>query len=276
MQAVNAAMVVAIDGPSGSGKSTVARGVATALGFGYLDTGAMYRANHLAGARLRAPRRPARRRPGSRRCAARGLRPGRRHRCPGSRSPHRRARRHRGDPGVRGHGRSECRRRSARCAGLSVPAAAGPGRRDGRRARRRRGRGARHRHGDLPGRAAQDLADGERRGPRAPTRGRAVRRGRAWRCVGRGHGGAARPPRRSRLLPDDLPPPSRRRRARHRHHSLHGAGGHRCCPLSLGHRRAAGCRPRRTLFARPHLSPGQRPAEQPDRSSPGDHRRHPG
>jgi cytidylate kinase len=36
--------VVAIDGPSGSGKSTVARGVATRLEFGYLDTGAMYRA----------------------------------------------------------------------------------------------------------------------------------------------------------------------------------------------------------------------------------------
>jgi CMP/dCMP kinase len=37
-------LVVAIDGPSGSGKSTVARGVARALGIGYLDTGAMYRA----------------------------------------------------------------------------------------------------------------------------------------------------------------------------------------------------------------------------------------
>jgi cytidylate kinase len=45
VQAVGSARaVVAIDGPSGSGKSTVARGVATALGFGYLDTGAMYRA----------------------------------------------------------------------------------------------------------------------------------------------------------------------------------------------------------------------------------------
>lgn len=40
----SAQMVVAIDGPSGSGKSTVARGVAARLGFGYLDTGAMYRA----------------------------------------------------------------------------------------------------------------------------------------------------------------------------------------------------------------------------------------
>jgi len=36
--------VVAIDGPGGSGKSTVARRVAVALGFVYLDTGAMYRA----------------------------------------------------------------------------------------------------------------------------------------------------------------------------------------------------------------------------------------
>ncbi|MCA8957944.1 MAG: (d)CMP kinase [Planctomycetes bacterium] len=36
--------VVAIDGPSGSGKSTVARALAQALGFRYLDTGAMYRA----------------------------------------------------------------------------------------------------------------------------------------------------------------------------------------------------------------------------------------
>ena len=42
------ARVVAIDGPSGSGKSTVARGVAAALGFEVLDTGAMYRAVTLA------------------------------------------------------------------------------------------------------------------------------------------------------------------------------------------------------------------------------------
>lgn len=38
------APVVAIDGPAGAGKSTVARAVAAALGYGYLDTGAMYRA----------------------------------------------------------------------------------------------------------------------------------------------------------------------------------------------------------------------------------------
>ena len=37
-------MVVAIDGPSGAGKGTVARAVAHALGWAYVDTGAMYRA----------------------------------------------------------------------------------------------------------------------------------------------------------------------------------------------------------------------------------------
>jgi len=40
--------VVAIDGPAGSGKSTLARSLAHALGFLYLDTGAMYRALALA------------------------------------------------------------------------------------------------------------------------------------------------------------------------------------------------------------------------------------
>ena len=41
-------MVVAIDGPAGAGKSTVARAAAGALGFTYLDSGAMYRATALA------------------------------------------------------------------------------------------------------------------------------------------------------------------------------------------------------------------------------------
>jgi CMP/dCMP kinase len=36
--------IVAIDGPTGAGKSTVARKLARALGFSYLNTGAMYRA----------------------------------------------------------------------------------------------------------------------------------------------------------------------------------------------------------------------------------------
>lgn len=37
-------MIVAIDGPAGSGKSSVARAAARRLGYGYLDTGAAYRA----------------------------------------------------------------------------------------------------------------------------------------------------------------------------------------------------------------------------------------
>ncbi len=37
-------LIVAIDGPAGVGKSTVAQMVAEALGYSYIDTGAMYRA----------------------------------------------------------------------------------------------------------------------------------------------------------------------------------------------------------------------------------------
>lgn len=37
-------LVIAMDGPSGSGKSSTSRGVATALGLRYLDTGAQFRA----------------------------------------------------------------------------------------------------------------------------------------------------------------------------------------------------------------------------------------
>jgi cytidylate kinase len=44
-------VVIAIDGPAGAGKSTVARGVADALGFTYLDSGAMYRCVALGGLR---------------------------------------------------------------------------------------------------------------------------------------------------------------------------------------------------------------------------------
>ena len=44
-------MVIAIDGPAGAGKSSVARGVAAALGFTYLDSGAMYRSVALAALR---------------------------------------------------------------------------------------------------------------------------------------------------------------------------------------------------------------------------------
>jgi CMP/dCMP kinase len=41
-------MLIAIDGPAGAGKSTVARAVADALGFTYLDSGALYRCIALA------------------------------------------------------------------------------------------------------------------------------------------------------------------------------------------------------------------------------------
>jgi cytidylate kinase len=47
-------MVIAIDGPAGAGKSTVARGAARALGFTYLDSGAMYRCVALAALRAGA------------------------------------------------------------------------------------------------------------------------------------------------------------------------------------------------------------------------------
>src|ERR1700756_3350191 len=43
--------VIAIDGPAGAGKSTVARAAAEALGFTYLDSGAMYRSVALAALR---------------------------------------------------------------------------------------------------------------------------------------------------------------------------------------------------------------------------------
>ena len=46
-----AAPVIAIDGPSASGKGTVAARVAAALGFAYLDSGALYRLTALAASR---------------------------------------------------------------------------------------------------------------------------------------------------------------------------------------------------------------------------------
>ncbi|WP_283149249.1 (d)CMP kinase [Silvimonas soli] len=46
--------VIAIDGPSASGKGTVAQRVATALGFHYLDSGALYRLAALAAGRAGA------------------------------------------------------------------------------------------------------------------------------------------------------------------------------------------------------------------------------
>jgi cytidylate kinase len=48
-----AGFVVAVDGPSGSGKSSVCKEVARRLGFGYLDTGAGYRAFALHASKCR-------------------------------------------------------------------------------------------------------------------------------------------------------------------------------------------------------------------------------
>jgi cytidylate kinase len=48
--------VIAIDGPSGAGKSTVGRALAEALGYTYLDTGAMYRALAFRALELNIPR----------------------------------------------------------------------------------------------------------------------------------------------------------------------------------------------------------------------------
>ena len=57
LQRVSTGVVIAIDGPAGAGKSTVARGLANALGFTYLDSGAMYRSVALLS--LRSPDRDA-------------------------------------------------------------------------------------------------------------------------------------------------------------------------------------------------------------------------
>ena len=46
--AIATAPVIAIDGPSASGKGTIAQGVAQALGYHYLDSGALYRLVALA------------------------------------------------------------------------------------------------------------------------------------------------------------------------------------------------------------------------------------
>ena len=51
MNFVTKTINIAIDGPSGSGKSTLAKGLASALGYIYIDTGALYRAIGLYAAR---------------------------------------------------------------------------------------------------------------------------------------------------------------------------------------------------------------------------------
>jgi cytidylate kinase len=52
--AAGAPPVIAIDGPSASGKGTVAQGVAGALGFHYLNSGALYRTVAMAALKARA------------------------------------------------------------------------------------------------------------------------------------------------------------------------------------------------------------------------------
>lgn len=47
-EAMEKLTLIALDGPSGAGKSTTAKRIAEALGWEYLDTGAMYRATALA------------------------------------------------------------------------------------------------------------------------------------------------------------------------------------------------------------------------------------
>jgi cytidylate kinase len=52
---MNKALTIAIDGPGSAGKGTVARGVAQALAYQYVDTGAMYRAVALFSERAGIP-----------------------------------------------------------------------------------------------------------------------------------------------------------------------------------------------------------------------------
>jgi CMP/dCMP kinase len=54
--AIRKDLIITIDGPSGSGKSTVAKMLAAALSYTYIDTGAMYRGVAVAYASAREPR----------------------------------------------------------------------------------------------------------------------------------------------------------------------------------------------------------------------------
>ncbi len=148
-------MLVAIDGPAGAGKSTVARAAADALGFTYLDTGAMYRCVALA--RLRDPQADP---------AALDIRVG-------ATGAARRRGRHGRDPRSAGQrGRIADRRRPA--------GASGDARHPARTARQWRlgRRGSRHRHGRRPRRRAEDLPHRVAAGARPETFG-ADRAGRA-------------------------------------------------------------------------------------------------
>ena len=173
---------IAIDGPAGAGKSTVGRAVARRLGLEYLDTGAMYRAVTFAALRRGIPvDRRRRRSPSSPEqleltvsattaCSSTAI-----------------------------DATAEIRGREVTEAVSAVAANSGGARRAAspvsgqwaRRARRRRDRGSRHRHGRVPRRRAEAVRHGVAAGARrAPGR-----RDRRRRRRGRGVDRRARPPR---------------------------------------------------------------------------------
>ena len=175
-------IVVAIDGPAGAGKSTASRALAQRLGYGYVDTGAMYRVVGVLarGARARARRRRRARRVSSARCrfelrdggtALRGRRARRLARRSGAPTPGELASRCRRVPVVR-----------ERLVALQRALGAGGRRGDG---------GARHRHRRVPGRAGEALPDRRRRrsgrGGARRSSARAARRStrRRWRARSR-------------------------------------------------------------------------------------------
>ena len=164
-----AAVVIAIDGPAGAGKSTVARAVADALGYRYLDTGRDVPGGHAG----RAARRRRQRR--------------RRRRWPRSRTSRRRMTGDRRAAQPRGRAQRLAASRATR----EVRDALHGAQRAFLAAGRRRGRGPRRRRGRLAGGRAQDLARRRRRDVRARRRVRG-----AGRRVGRGGAGRARRARR--------------------------------------------------------------------------------
>ena len=152
-------MLIAIDGPAGAGKSSVAKAVAKALGFTYLDSGAMYRCVALAALeRGVAPAEVAPAADDLARRAGAARRPRRERSDPRARSLRGRLARRCGPSGSRGDGR---------------PAAPPAGQ------RHRLGcRGPGHRHGRRARRRGQGVPDRLAAGARAPARGTARRRSR--------------------------------------------------------------------------------------------------
>ena len=139
-------MIVTIDGPAAAGKGTLARRLAAALGYVYLDTGALYRA--VAKSVLEAGGDPDAAAEAA--AHAKALDPAALE-----------------DPGLRGEEVGDAASRVAalpavRTALLGVPAAGGGNTAGGRAGR------ARYGHGHLPGRGTQAIRDGQHRGAHAP------------------------------------------------------------------------------------------------------------